>query len=1004
MKYDAFISYRHADTDLYLAKKIHKKLETFHVPHAIAKRSGKKNIKRVFRDQEELPVGSDLGDNIETALSQSEFLLVICSPRTPESYWVQKEIETFIRMHDREHVLAVLVEGEPGEAFPKQLLEDENGNPVEPLAADVRGATKSEIRKKLKTELIRLAAPILHCSYDDLKQRHRERHIKKMVSASAAVAVLALAFGIYSAYNAKVIRQNFEEKQKSQSKYLADTALTLLKDGDRRASTLVALEALPSEENPRPYVAEAQYALSKALYCYDTGSVIQMDRSLYHDLPVQSFQFNEDGSRLVSIDQGGTVYVWDVEDGKKLAQISPRVDDRGYIADPVGAAVYGEQVLICDNNGIRAVAFDGTNLWQTKDGDVFNYCEFDESLKLAACVSNDKVVFFDMADGTKRYTMKNQTEASYSGAMAFSPGKDQFAVAHLITDEKEKNGCVSIFDFKEQKITDIPVAFVYITNIAFADGKTLATAGTADIAGKNLLNNESVGYVEKLDIKQKQSLWKKKFAYQVMSMNTAGIQLKYRSYKDSESKKQHDEILMSVDNRAYTWDSKTGKLLAETKVGSEIIKMLVSADSSHGYLAEGSGLIDIVDLTNGTNYSHHAVDTGKSLKDIAIKNGVLVIRSYASPFLTVMKYHEGVGMEELESYESYVNDIHYSKEESYYAVDVCGDELNNEIYFYKSADNTLVGKWQETDDKKVVVSGFVNDKDYVVVTSDGTFVFYDAASDKTEEISAGDDFSYGKYALNDTVTCALLYQDRAYCVVDLKKKKVLQKGEFEDNIYGAALSENGERIYCSLGIKGIAAVEVKTGEMTSIALEGYRVSNEGEAQDAFAVSSDGSLLAVSCQDGMLRILDTEKMEAVGEVPFAGNRRRFIKFSDDNTEVMMQGDDYFFRVYRMEDKEFSYISTDQYYPVISLTEDEKSETISLVTTEDMVILNKEDYERIAQADGGKAYLPKNGKVFCSDGRTLYAFPYMTLEMLKEEAKKQFPDEKLTDLERIQYHTE
>ncbi|MBQ8878635.1 MAG: toll/interleukin-1 receptor domain-containing protein, partial [Lachnospiraceae bacterium] len=271
MKYDAFISYRHADLDLYVAKKVHKALETFKVPKAVAKKTGKKNIKRVFRDQEELPIGSDLGDNIESALSQSEYLLVICSPRTPESYWVQKEIDTFIGIHGKDKVLAVLIEGEPNEAFPPQLLTDDEGNPVEPLAADVRGATKGERNRKMKTEIMRLAAPLLGCSYDDLKQRHRERKMKRMAAMAAAVAVFALAFGAYHAYNAALIQENYEGKQRNQSKYLAETSLSLLQNGDRRAAVLVALEALPSEKNDRPYVAEAQYALSEALYVYDTG-------------------------------------------------------------------------------------------------------------------------------------------------------------------------------------------------------------------------------------------------------------------------------------------------------------------------------------------------------------------------------------------------------------------------------------------------------------------------------------------------------------------------------------------------------------------------------------------------------------------------------------------------------------------------------------------------------------------------------------------------------------
>ena len=120
MKYDAFISYRHLERDMFVAKRVHKALETTKIPRKIQKEIGRKKIDRVFRDQEELPIGSDLGSNIEAALREAAFLVVICSPQTKDSYWVMKEIDTFIQMHGRENILAVLVDGEPADSFPPQ--------------------------------------------------------------------------------------------------------------------------------------------------------------------------------------------------------------------------------------------------------------------------------------------------------------------------------------------------------------------------------------------------------------------------------------------------------------------------------------------------------------------------------------------------------------------------------------------------------------------------------------------------------------------------------------------------------------------------------------------------------------------------------------------------------------------------------------------------------------------------------------------------------------------
>ena len=121
-KYDAFISYRHTEPDKSIAEKLHKMLETYRVPSKIAKKIGKKKINRVFRDREELPTSSNLASSIEEALINSEYLIVICSPRTPQSKWVLKEIETFSKLHGHDKILALLVEGEPIESFPSNYV------------------------------------------------------------------------------------------------------------------------------------------------------------------------------------------------------------------------------------------------------------------------------------------------------------------------------------------------------------------------------------------------------------------------------------------------------------------------------------------------------------------------------------------------------------------------------------------------------------------------------------------------------------------------------------------------------------------------------------------------------------------------------------------------------------------------------------------------------------------------------------------------------------------
>ena len=121
-KYKAFISYRHLPLQMEVAKAVHRRIEHYTVPKNLRKNSSRK-VGLVFRDQDELPIAGSLSANIQTALDNSEFLIVICTPETSGSQWVLREISYFLEHHDHDHVLAVLADGDPDEAFPTKLRE-----------------------------------------------------------------------------------------------------------------------------------------------------------------------------------------------------------------------------------------------------------------------------------------------------------------------------------------------------------------------------------------------------------------------------------------------------------------------------------------------------------------------------------------------------------------------------------------------------------------------------------------------------------------------------------------------------------------------------------------------------------------------------------------------------------------------------------------------------------------------------------------------------------------
>ena len=120
--YSAFISYRHLPADISAAKAVQRALETYRIPRDIRKKIGRKKLNRCFRDQDEMPLANDLGQSIEKALQESEWLIVICTPDLPKSAWCLREVDYFIEMGRRDHIIPVLVSGEAQESFPPQIF------------------------------------------------------------------------------------------------------------------------------------------------------------------------------------------------------------------------------------------------------------------------------------------------------------------------------------------------------------------------------------------------------------------------------------------------------------------------------------------------------------------------------------------------------------------------------------------------------------------------------------------------------------------------------------------------------------------------------------------------------------------------------------------------------------------------------------------------------------------------------------------------------------------
>lgn len=255
-RYKAFLSYAHADRKT--AAWLFRRIERFRTPQGLVGADGRwgevaARLTPVFRDREELPTMSALGEALLAALKESEFLIVLCSPAAARSRWVNEEIRAFRALNGAARVLSIIAEGDPAAAvgegqsgcFPPALLapEAEGGPPVEPIAADLRGDGDGD-----RLAFLKLAAGLLGVGLDDLvhrEARRRQRVQAAITALSSSVALVLAATTLFA-----VEQRKEAERQRSIAEDERDTAAAAL---DYLAGIFEI--ANPATENPKTITA-----------------------------------------------------------------------------------------------------------------------------------------------------------------------------------------------------------------------------------------------------------------------------------------------------------------------------------------------------------------------------------------------------------------------------------------------------------------------------------------------------------------------------------------------------------------------------------------------------------------------------------------------------------------------------------------------------------------------------------------------------------------------------
>lgn len=494
MDYDAFVCYRHSENDSAAAVALQRALERYKAPRSIGK---KRTIGRVFVDEGELSSCADFGEQIREALKNAQWLLVVCSPQTRESPWVNLEIDTFLEYHDRSRILAVLTEGEPEDSFPEELLKKTEG---EVFAADARGTTVGQIKKKIKGDaLLRIAAPMLGTTFDSLKQRQKTYRIRRAAATSAAaLAILAGFFG-YAVHQNKVLdsttQDSLANEQKSflyESKVLVKEAQEKIEEGDYLSAITILLDGITSNGKNVRVSPETQGLLTKALGTYETmrSRINKAQAQFQPEYRLDPFFFLDSTEEHLFVREfeGCRLFICD----PKSMKCNYTIETKGIIECCSEETLNEElqMIVLCEayddeTSIIRAFSYkENAQVWQFDSNGKVRYLTFLSEQVLFA-VTENAVVYINARTGEETLNIPIE----YSGLLPNNIVVDSIDMDHFSLSEN-KEWCAWTLECKKLESTQrlqFVITFDTTTNEIYSEIIECGTIAATDFSSNSFV-------------------------------------------------------------------------------------------------------------------------------------------------------------------------------------------------------------------------------------------------------------------------------------------------------------------------------------------------------------------------------------------------------------------------------------------------------------------------------------------------------------------------------------
>lgn len=353
-RYSAFISY--SRKDISLASRLHESLERFKIPRSLQRKSTRNgkipgSLYRVFQDIKEFSGGNSLTEEINAALAASYSMVVVCTPHSAMSQYVDLEIATFKGIGRSKRIICLLADPAPPcsdvqslrDYFPPRLLAPVNDANSAAKGVDVFAIDFRAGQDDWPVAVMRIAARILGVDYEELNRRDLERRNRDRWALSLITVSLLMAFGLVAAWG-------WQQLGKAKAKaVIAEEMKQLAKKKTTEADTAVL------EELRTKYKSDMERVKS----LWDAGEIGKLRQLLqsYHenqlgkraplvrdeqwqgwwdkshrellviptDIVFDNLRISANGKLLIAWSSHTPIHHWSLVDGKPRGQISGNV-------------------------------------------------------------------------------------------------------------------------------------------------------------------------------------------------------------------------------------------------------------------------------------------------------------------------------------------------------------------------------------------------------------------------------------------------------------------------------------------------------------------------------------------------------------------------------------------------------------------------------------------------------------------------------------------------------